>query len=222
MATKTKKTTARKPAKKSKPTTEKVKAPPKKRKPSPKKSKPPSVKRVNLKKKKVKRRVHRQKLLNYLSNPELPWDAWPTRSEMALDILKISKVTFYAHFKPDEITDIESEALIIRMRSDTRGVVRVLGAQQRRAEGYTMNVEHVSAFKGVVTKTDQKTHFPPNPKSADIYLNRILGKVPDKTEHTGADGGPIDLKFTEEFLAGLDVDELKTLKKILEKNKTEA
>lgn len=56
---------------------------------------------------------HKDKLLNYLGNPS---NEFPTREFMALRVLGIAIATFYKHFTPDDLSEIEKQALQIRRK----------------------------------------------------------------------------------------------------------
>lgn len=59
-----------------------------------------------------KKEQHRLKLLENIGNPENPF---PNRTMMA-EICGIGVPTFYNHFRPVELTEIEAEALELRRR----------------------------------------------------------------------------------------------------------
>lgn len=58
-----------------------------------------------------KKEQHRLKLIEYLGNPE---NEFLTRTSMAEKVLKISISTFYHHFRPSELDEIETQGLAIR------------------------------------------------------------------------------------------------------------
>jgi hypothetical protein len=55
---------------------------------------------------------HRQTLIEYLTNPDNPY---LTRSKLSTDVLGFSSQSvIYTHFSPDELAEIEHEALELR------------------------------------------------------------------------------------------------------------
>ena len=54
---------------------------------------------------------HRVKLLDYLSNPS---NDWPNRDHLASDVLHVAVSTLYHHFSPQELMEIERDALQLR------------------------------------------------------------------------------------------------------------
>jgi hypothetical protein len=54
---------------------------------------------------------HKRKLIEYIGNPE---NDFPTREAMAVRVCQIKRQTLYSHFSPDELSEIESEALEVR------------------------------------------------------------------------------------------------------------
>jgi hypothetical protein len=70
-------------------------------------------------------------------------------------------------------------------------VERALGA---RALGYEHQVEKIFCHKGKVTRVETIEQLHPDPSAAYVWLkNRRGGKWKDRHEHTGADGGPIQV-----------------------------
>ena len=75
---------------------------------------------------------YRLKIMEYLSEP---MNQMPSRTELA-SIMGISKVMLYNHFKGDELTEIETEALKERRKKYAPHLARVdLGIMERAAEG---------------------------------------------------------------------------------------
>jgi hypothetical protein len=75
---------------------------------------------------------HKLKLLTYLSDPD---NEYPSRTDMATEICGISKVTFYDHFTPDEISEIEAEALAARRQKYSNEIAQVDRAVLKAARG---------------------------------------------------------------------------------------
>lgn len=64
-----------------------------------------------------------------------------------------------------------------------------------RAKGYEHDDVHVSNFQGEVTLTPIRKHYPPDTAAATLWLkNRRPDLWRDRVEHTGPDGGPLDIK----------------------------
>ena len=57
------------------------------------------------------RRRHKEKILSYLSDPD---NEFPTREFLAKKVCGIHRRTLYRAFTPDELRDIEKEALELR------------------------------------------------------------------------------------------------------------
>jgi hypothetical protein len=75
---------------------------------------------------------HKQKLLEYLGNPE---SDFPNREGLAV-ICRIRKQTLYHHFSPDELSEIESEALAIRRSKYAAQLIKVdQSVLKKAAEG---------------------------------------------------------------------------------------
>jgi len=68
-----------------------------------------------------KKEAHRLKLIEYLGNPE---NEFCNRTMMA-EICGIGVPTFYSHFRPFEIDEIESEALILRRKKYAPELARI-------------------------------------------------------------------------------------------------
>lgn len=98
---------------------------------------------------------HRKRLLEYLGNPE---NDFLNRSAMSAQ-LNISAKTFYRHFAPHEIQEIEKEAYEERKKNSARQRGVVLSSLYTEAKG-----GNVSAAKE--------------------FLDRTEGKVPDKLDAT--------------------------------------
>lgn len=109
--------------------------------------------------------------MEYLGDPE---NDYPPRQVYA-EVLGISTVTLYKHFSPSDLQDIENEAYEIRKRNSTRQRSEVLTAMRREAA------------QG-------------NVSAANLFLERTEGKVPQKQEHTGKDGGPIQGEWKVTFV----------------------
>ncbi len=97
---------------------------------------------------------HKKKLLEYLGDPE---NEFVNRFRMFTDILKISGKTFYRHFPPHEIQQIENEAYDLRKKNSTRQRGEVLFSLYKEAKSG-------------------------NVPAAKEFLDRTEGKVPDKVD----------------------------------------
>lgn len=86
--------------------------------------------------KQTKREQHRAKLLEYCGNPE---NEFPDRTEMAVNVLGFkSRASLYHSFTPDELCEIEREALEIRRKKYNPEIAKVDRALLKKArEGDT-------------------------------------------------------------------------------------
>jgi hypothetical protein len=91
---------------------------------------------------------HKQRLLKFLGDPE---NDYPPRQDYA-KLLKVSVVTLYKHFPPDELQEIENEAYEIRKKNSTK----------QRAE----------VLKSMFSEAKQG-----NVSAATLFLERTEGKV---------------------------------------------
>ena len=106
--------------------------------------------------------LHKKRLLAYLED----WDnPFPNRTEMA-KILGVKLVTLYYHFTPAEINEILNEGLELRKKNSAIPRAKIYESMQKVGS------------EGVVPAQKE-------------FLDRTEGKVVDKHEHTGKDGGPI-------------------------------
>ncbi len=156
---------------------------------------------------------HREKLVNYLSNPEnefVPRGKFP-------EILGFKhRRTLYRHFTAADLTDIEHEAFENRKKQMTRSRVRVYEAMEAAAVGYEHDAVHVSQHQGDVILTDVIKKYSPNPAAATVLLDRLEGKVPIKTQVTGKDGERLLPDFSVDF-GRLSEDDLRVLKNLSDK-----
>lgn len=105
---------------------------------------------------------HRTNLLAYLSE----WgNKFPDRKGMA-KICGITRATLTGHFSPDELNQILADGLELRKKHSA----------VQRSEVY--DAMHKCALDGSV-------------QAQEKFLERTEGKVTDKIEHTGKNGGPI-------------------------------
>ena len=117
------------------------------------------MKTIKMTHKTTAKEVHKQRLLEYMSN----WDNdFPNRQEMA-ELLGIKLVTLRFHFCPAELAEIQNEGLELRKQRAAAPRSKIYKAMQKEAED-----GNVSAQKE--------------------FLDRTEGKVIDKHEHTGKDG----------------------------------
>jgi len=112
---------------------------------------------------------HRIKLLEYMGNPDNPF---PTRGKM-VELLGITKPTFYHHFTPEELYAVEAEGLELRRSRYLRYAAEVDG--------------------GLIAKATEG-----DPSAVKLFYQRFE-KWTEKQQfaHTGADGGPIEFTDTE-------------------------
>jgi hypothetical protein len=90
---------------------------------------------------------HREKIMKFLSDPE---NDYPPRQEYAA-LLGITVQTFYHHFSPGELQEIENEAYEIRKKNSTRQRAEVLKAIFSEAK-----TGNVSAAKEFLDRTEGK------------------------------------------------------------------
>ena len=121
---------------------------------------------------------HRAKLLRYLGDPE---KTFPPRMAYS-KILCISTVSVYNHFSPDELTEIENEALELRKKRTARQRGNILNALYERAIGYTHPEVKINVYEGEVITTRVLKHYPPDKQAAQEFFDRTEGKVPDRVD----------------------------------------
>lgn len=103
----------------------------------------------------------KMQVVEYIGNPE---NAFPTRTEIALDVLKYTeKTSYYKLFTTKEMAELEEEGLQLRKENSKRERAVVYESLLREAK------------KG-------------NVQACKEYLDRTEGKVIDKKEITGKDG----------------------------------
>jgi len=120
-----------------------------------------------------------EKLIEYLADPE---NDFPSRSEMSVKILGYkNRQSVYTLFRPEELTEIEHRALEERKRRSSR--VRAQMYKALHELGLSGNVQAIKEL-----------------------LDRLEGKVTEKHEHSGRDGGPIltDTERSHRILALVD------------------
>lgn len=130
---------------------------------------------------------HKLNLLKVLGDPE---EEFPNRAKYP-GILKISKPALYQHFTPEDLIEIEKEAVEIRKARSSKQRANVLRALYSRAMGYEHPEEKAQFADGVWQTHEQTKHYPPDKASAQEFLDRTEGKVPDKHEIGGPGGEPI-------------------------------
>jgi len=119
--------------------------------------------------------LKRQKLIDYLANPDNP----PlTRCELSTKILGYThENTIYNLFSPDDLIDIEWEALDLRRKRYARKLMLIDMAVMKRA-----------AAKG-------------DPKAAKLAYQRFENWIEKKAnEHTGKDGKPLFPELTDDLM----------------------
>lgn len=74
---------------------------------------------------------------------------------------------------------------------------RVENSLYHRAVGYSFDARKFFNNEGEITTVEYVEHVPPDTKAAHIWLlNRRPDKWREKVEHSGTDGGPIQLQIT--------------------------
>ena len=136
---------------------------------------PPKLRKSN---KEDLTRRYRLTLLAYLSNPELPF---PIRSKYG-DIIGKTRKTVYDHFTIEELSELENEAYNNRKSCCVRQRANVLKALYDRAIGSHHAENHISVYEGDITITPQIKRYPPDKAAAQEFLDRVEGKVSDKSE----------------------------------------
>lgn len=121
---------------------------------------------------------YRATLLAYLSNPEMPF---PIRSKYG-DIIGKTRKTVYDHFTIEELSELENEAYNNRKSSCVRQRSNVLKALYDRAIGSHHAENHIAVYEGEVIITPQIKRYPPDKAAAQEFLDRVEGKVSDKSE----------------------------------------
>lgn len=110
---------------------------------------------------KEKKRI---KVIEYIGNPE---NDFPTRTEIALDVLGYTqKTSYYKLFETSEMADMEEKGLALRKENSKRERSIVYDSLLKEAK------------KG-------------NVQACKEYLDRTEGKVIDKKEITGRDGNAL-------------------------------
>lgn len=112
---------------------------------------------------------NREKILDYLRNPE---NEWITRKEMSEKILGCHQTYLYKFFTTDELDLLEAEALLLRRKQYPK--------------------ELVSVDKSMLKKARSG-----DTRAAKLIYERIEGLPVQKHELTGKDGGPIEQNITE-------------------------
>jgi len=107
---------------------------------------------------------HRQNLLSYLSVWE---NEWPKNQIGMAKVLGIKPDTLRFHFTPAEINEIYSDGLELRKKNSFRQRKSVYDSMLKEAENG-------------------------NTTAQNNFLDRTEGKITDKHEITGKDGGPIE------------------------------
>jgi hypothetical protein len=76
---------------------------------------------------------HKETLIQYCGDPS---NDFPTRKEMALDVLGFKKQeTLWFHFTPDELCEIERDALELRRKKYNPEIAKVDLALMKKAAG---------------------------------------------------------------------------------------
>ena len=107
---------------------------------------------------------HRQNLLSYLAVWE---NVWPKTVAGLAEIVDVKPETIRFHFSPAEIQGIYSDGLELRKKNSF---------QQRK-----------SVYDSMLKEAENG-----NTTAQNNFLDRTEGKITDKHEITGKDGGPIE------------------------------
>lgn len=121
---------------------------------------------------------HRRRMLSYWGDPD---NSFITRFAMHTDVLKLSAPVFYRHFNPVELLEIEKEAVELRRLNSSRQCAVVLESLYNEA-------------------------IDGNVSAAKEFFDRVQGKVIERKEVSGPNGGAIDNKWTVEFVNADDAD----------------
>lgn len=120
---------------------------------------------------------HRAKLMAYLSDPN---NEMPTRDAMASEILGVRRSTFYHHFSPAEISEIEAEALEERRKKYAPHLTQVDLAVLKKAKEGDAHAAKL-AYQRFEQWSEKKQH-----------------------EHSGPGGGPVEMNVN--FIGNDDGD----------------
>lgn len=115
---------------------------------------------------------YREKILDYLRNPD---NEWPTRRDISEKILGCHQTALYKHFTTDELDALEQEALLLRRKQYPKELISVDKSMLKKAKGG-------------------------DTRAAKLIYERIEGLPTQKHEVTGKDGAPVDVTFTPESL----------------------
>jgi dGTP triphosphohydrolase len=121
---------------------------------------------------------HKEKILRFLGDPE---NDYPPRQEYA-KLLGITVQTFYHHFSPAELIEIEAEAYEARKARSAKQRSHVLKNLYERAIGYSHPDIYIGSYQGEIIKADIIKHYPPDPVSAREFLDRTEGKVIERKQ----------------------------------------
>lgn len=122
----------------------------------------------------------KRKLMEHLSDPEKDF---PRRIRFGEVCGWKNRNNIYRHFTPEELTEIETEALEERKKRCTRKRSNILDALYKRATGYSHEDVHISSYMGNAIVTPIVKHYPPDRQAAQEYLDRTEGKVMERHKH---------------------------------------
>jgi len=111
---------------------------------------------------------HRVKLVEYIGDPN---NDFPSRAYMSTEVLKFStKSQINRTFTPEELREIESEALELRRKKCAR--------------------QSIEVDKNLIENAKKGD----NPKWVELYYKRFEGWAEKKQhEHSGPGGGPVEM-----------------------------
>ena len=124
---------------------------------------------------------HKAKLIRYLADPA---NGFPDRQHYP-EILKIRRQTIYHHFSPEELSDIECEALDLRrtkyaprlskvdealLKQAESGDPTAIKLCYQRFEGWNEKHKHEVTGKDGRAIENRYTLFPPQPETVEEWL----------------------------------------------------
>jgi len=110
--------------------------------------------------------LHKRKMLIYWGDPSLEFI---TRFTMHTNVLRISATTFYKHFTPAEIANIEAEAVELRKKNSSRERVAIYKSLAKEGKN-----GDVTAAKEFLDRTEGKVPANINANLAgDLTINLV-------------------------------------------------
>lgn len=144
-------------------------------------------------------------LLEYLSDPDKDWPKRFQYSNKILGYVKANQI--YNTLSPQVITEIETKAFQNREARSARQKAMIRQSLYNRARGYSHDAVKIFARKtkktlldGTIEETSEPLivpytkHYPPDRGAAQEWMDRTEGKVVERKEITGENGGPVKIK----------------------------